>query len=118
MISEVEKEVKKVPFQQSCGQLGGRGVFQAFGRAAEGLLPDLVASWVTGHATRSEASETLGGGSVTSTVIYCWMAAIVKVSDTEVSEEGEEEEVPDEFLCTGSLVENDLIVTSASCAIQ
>ena len=45
------------------------------------------------------------GGDVTSTVLYCWMAAIV-------------EQLPGDkkkFLCTGTLVRQDLIVTSASC---
>ena len=45
------------------------------------------------------------GGDVTSTVLYCWMAAIV-------------EQLPGDkkkFLCTGTLVKQDLIVTSASC---
>ena len=81
-------------------------MFDAFGRAADGLLPDLVANWVTGHTSHKMASEYIGGGAVTSTVIYCWMAAVVSVW-----EDGETE-----FLCTGSLVRKDLIVTSASCA--
>jgi hypothetical protein len=98
-----------------CGQLGGRDVFEAFGRAAEVLLPDLVANWVTGHPSHKMASEYIGGGAVTSTVIYCWMAAIVKM---EVNSEGEAEHEQKEFLCTGTLVRKDLVVTSASCAIQ
>ena len=80
-------------------------MFAAFGRAADGLLPDLVANWVTGHPSHKMASEHIGGGAVTSTVIYCWMAAVVSVW-----EDGSQ------FLCTGSLVKRDLIVTSASCA--
>ena len=95
--------------EDSCGQLGGRSVFEAFGRAAEGLLPDLVANWVTGHPSHKMASEYIGGGAVTSTVIYCWMAAVVRVLDG-----GDKIE----FLCTGSLVRKDLVVTSASCANQ
>jgi len=92
--------------EDTCGQLGGRSVLEAFGRAADGLLPDLVANWVTGHPTHKMASEYIGGGAVTSTVIYCWMAAVVSVW----------EDGRTEFLCTGSLVKKDLIVTSASCA--
>ncbi len=86
-------------------------MIEAFGRAAEGLLPDLVANWVTGHPSRKMASEYIGGGAVTSTVIYCWMAAIVKVKE---GEDGG----PADFLCTGSLVKRDLVVTSASCAAK
>ena len=44
-------------------------------------------------------------GDVTSTVLYCWMAAIV-------------EQLPGDkkkFLCTGTLVKPDLIISSASC---
>jgi V8-like Glu-specific endopeptidase len=44
-------------------------------------------------------------GDVTSTVLYCWMAAIV-------------EQLPggkSKFVCTGTLVKQDLVVTSASC---
>ncbi len=104
-----------------CGLLGGRGVLDAFGRAGEGLLPDLVANWVTGHATQRAASEYVGGGVVTSTVIYCWMAAVVRIREPRGDEEEEEdEETPDmeEMLCTGSLVATDAIITSAECMVQ
>ena len=47
----------------------------------------------------------ISGGRVTSTVLYCWVAAIV-TRDTE------------EFVCTGTLVAEDLVITSGSCISQ
>ena len=47
----------------------------------------------------------ISGGRVTSTVLYCWVAAIV-TRDTEA------------FVCTGSLVAEDLVITSGSCISQ
>ena len=49
-------------------------------------------------------------GDVTSTVLFCWLAAIMEIS----TKEGQ----PDQFICTGALVEPDLIVTSASCTLR
>ncbi len=99
-----------------CGVLGGRGLLEAFGAAAaHDLLPDLVANWVTGHPTRQAASEHVGGGVVTSTVIYCWMAAVVRMR----KEPGEDkEEEVEEMLCTASLVHTDLVITSAACTVE
>jgi len=95
-----------------CGKLGGKGVQEAFGSAADSLLPDLVASWVTGHATKAEASEYVGGGTVTSTVLHCWMAAVVRVKKVAGKEETEE------VLCTGVLAAPDVVVTSAECTMK
>lgn len=105
-----------------CGRLGGAAVLQAFGRAADNLLPDLVFSWVTGGQSNQkkptarlndEDDEQLEpriiAGDVTSTVLFCWMAAIM-----EKTKEGE----PNQFICTGALVEPDLVVTSASCTLR
>eukprot|EP00095_Tigriopus_kingsejongensis_P012218 maker-scaffold927_size80360-snap-gene-0.26 protein:Tk12218 transcript:maker-scaffold927_size80360-snap-gene-0.26-mRNA-1 annotation:"hypothetical protein DAPPUDRAFT_324324" len=94
-----------------CGVLGGKGLLQAFGKVAQGLLPDLVASWVSGQhggGKNREQSEYVGGGVVTSTVIYCWMAAVV----------AQTAEGRNEFVCTGTLVKQDLVVVSASCAME
>lgn len=104
-----EPNVKKAVKPDTCGVLGGKGLLQAFGKAAEGLLPDLVASWVTGHhgGKEQKSSEFIGGGVVTSTVIYCWMAAIM----TEVN--GQKE-----FLCTGTLIKTDVVLVSATCATE
>ncbi|CAG0882835.1 unnamed protein product [Cyprideis torosa] len=44
-------------------------------------------------------------GQVTSTVVWCWMAAFV-----EKNPNGN-----DKFLCTGALIEQDLVVSTASC---
>ena len=38
-------------------------------------------------------------------MVYCWMVAIVRVGD-----KGE-----DQLVCSGTLVNTDLVVTSASC---
>ena len=96
-----------------CGYLGGKGIFDAFGRAGLGILPDLVASWVTGHSSQKEASEFIGGGTVTSTVIYCWMIAIVRKKETL-----DEKPAHDQLICTGTLVHTDLVLISASCTIE
>ena len=42
---------------------------------------------------------------MTSTVLYCWVAAIV------TRDKGE-------FVCTGTLVAEDLVITSGSCINQ
>lgn len=47
----------------------------------------------------------ISGGRVTSTVLYCWVAAIV------TRDKGE-------FVCTGTLVAEDLVITSGSCINQ
>ena len=66
---------------------------QAFGRAADNLLPDLVFSWITGGqsnqkkptARLDDEEELLEpriiAGDVTSTVLFCWMVNI-KVVDS------------------------------------
>ena len=105
-----------------CGRLGGgAAVMQAFGRVAHELLPDLVASWVTGGSQalggkrarlevegepdKDDVEGRIIGGDVTSTIMYCWMAAIVEVLPSGTHR----------FVCTGTLVHPDLVVTSASC---
>ena len=118
---EIEAELRSSADSAQCGKLGGAAVLQAFGRAAHNLLPDLVFSWVTGGqgtkknpSARFDDEEELEpriiAGDVTSTVLYCWMAAIM-----EVSKDGDE---PDQFICTGTLVQPDLVVTSASCTLR
>ena len=108
------------PRSNQCGRLGGAAVLQAFGRAAHNLLPDLVFSWVTGGqsnkkspSARLDDEEDLEpriiAGDVTSTVLYCWLVAII-----EKSKDGNS----DQFICTGALVEPDLVVTSASCTLR
>ena len=111
--SQDEQSMESHDIVSECGHLGGRGVFEAFGTAAEGLLPDLVANWVTGHLSQEKASEFIGGGTVTSTVIHCWMAAILekKSSDSEKSAQ-------DRLVCTGVLVHTDLVITSAACTVE
>lgn len=103
--------------EPTCGKLGGAAVLQAYGRAAHNLLPDLVFSWLTGGQGQKQKQARLDdeelepriiAGEVTSTVLFCWMAAIM-----EKSKDG-----PDQFICTGTLVEPDLIVTSASCTLR
>ena len=49
-----------------------------------------------------------------STVIYCWMAAVVRISNDDVIDGDDVEEM----LCTATLVNHDLVVTSAECAQQ
>ena len=49
-----------------------------------------------------DAKGRISGGRVTSTVLYCWVAAIT-ARDT------------GEFICTGTLVAEDLVITSGSC---
>jgi hypothetical protein len=46
------------------------------------------------------------GGRVTSTVIWCWMAAFMAKNPGAGQ---------DTFLCSGALIENDLVVSTASC---
>ena len=48
------------------------------------------------------------GGQVTSAVVWCWMAAIMRKTH--------DPENPYSFVCSGTLVERDLVVTTASCA--
>ena len=45
-------------------------------------------------------------GDVTSTIMYCWMAAIVEILPQDKG---------NKFICTGALVREDLVLTSASC---
>ena len=75
---------------------------------------------MTGHASQRAASEYVGGGTVTSTVIYCWMAAVVRISPQVEGGEEEDAETPDteEVLCTASLVALDVVVTSAACMVE
>ena len=56
-----------------------------------------------------ELEPRIIAGDVTSTVLFCWMAAIMEKSAKQDS---------DQFICTGTLVEPDLIVTSASCTLR
>ena len=113
--------------KEVCGKLGGAAVFQAFGKLADKIRADLVASWVTGKKSTPTAANLsdkrarfdiegeldkhgteprIIAGDVTSTIMYCWMAAIV-----EILPDGEGAK----FVCTGALVKSDLVVTSASC---
>ena len=39
-----------IPQNQKCGKLGGAAIFQAFGKVSQKLMPNLVASWVTGQS--------------------------------------------------------------------
>ena len=95
------------PKQNTCGVKGGKSVEQAYGKeASKYILPLLIDSWVFGkdrdQKARFEDTEArVVGGKVTSTVLYCWVAAILTV-------EGE-------FVCTGTLVTDDLVLTSGSC---
>ena len=45
---KAELRTESVRTSPQCGRLGGAAVLQAFGRAADDLLPDLVFSWITG----------------------------------------------------------------------
>jgi len=116
---ELKAEVRTTEYPQ-CGKLGGAAVLQAFGRAAHNLLPDLVHAWVTGGQSNKkspsarfndeELEPRIIAGDVTSTVLFCWMAAIM--------EKSKDESEGDQFICTGTLVEPDLVVTSASCTLR
>jgi len=94
--------------QNQCGIKGGRAIQEAYGRAASKFMKDLVYSWVLGDSDKqqrdafSDTQSRIVGGAVTSTMLYCWVAAIVTKEEKE-------------FVCTGTLVTADLIVTSASC---
>merc|ERR550532_1709165 len=116
---ELKAELRTTEYPQ-CGKLGGAAVLQAFGRAAHNLLPDLVHAWVTGgQSSKKSPSARLNddelepriiAGDVTSTVLFCWMVAIM--------EKSKDESESDQFICTGTLVEPDLVVTSASCTLR
>ena len=117
-IEPIEPRIE--PTGSQCGKLGGAAVLQAFGRAAHNLLPDLVFSWVTGGQSNKkspsarlddedELEPRIIAGDVTSTVLFCWLVAIM-----EKSKDGNS----DQFICTGALVEPDLVVTSASCTLR
>jgi len=90
-----------------CGVKGGKSVEQAYGKeASKYIMPLLIDSWVFGkdqaQKARFEDTEArLIGGKVTSTVLFCWVAAIMTDEN--------------EFVCTGTLVADDLVVTSGSC---
>ena len=43
-------------------------------------------------------------------MLFCWMVAIM--------EKSKDESESDQFICTGTLVEPDLVVTSASCTLR
>eukprot|EP00096_Caligus_rogercresseyi_P003671 TRINITY_DN1706_c0_g1_i1.p1 TRINITY_DN1706_c0_g1~~TRINITY_DN1706_c0_g1_i1.p1 ORF type:complete len:557 (-),score=102.64 TRINITY_DN1706_c0_g1_i1:59-1729(-) len=99
---------RRLVSNDKCGSLGGQAVIQAFGRAAANLLPDLVASWVTGKTSSVGSSSRRGvndkdEAKVTSTVIYCWLAAVIEVETQKL-------------ICTGTLVQRDVVITTASCA--
>jgi len=116
---DLKAELRTTEYPQ-CGKLGGAAVLQAFGRAAHNLLPDLVHAWVTGgQSSKKSPSARLNddelepriiAGDVTSTVLFCWMVAIM--------EKSKDESESDQFICTGTLVEPDLVVTSASCTLR
>jgi len=119
MDEDLKAELRTTEYPQ-CGKLGGAAVLQAFGRAAHNLLPDLVHAWVTGgqgnkktpsaRLNDDELEPRIIAGDVTSTVLFCWMAAIM--------EKSKDESESDQFICTGTLVEPDLVVTSASCTLR
>ena len=81
---------------------------KSYGKAAtKYILPLLIDSWVFGkdpvqRARYDDSQGRISGGKVTSTVLYCWVAAIL-TKDT------------GEFVCTGTLVAEDLVITSGSC---
>jgi len=116
---ELKAEVRTTEYPQ-CGKLGGAAILQAFGRSAHNLLPDLVHAWVTGGQSNKkkpsarfndeELEPRIIAGDVTSTVLFCWMVAIM--------EKSKDESESDQFICTGTLVEPDLVVTSASCTLR
>ena len=94
------------PKEKVCGLKGGRYVEDAYGKAASKyILPLLIDSWVYGkdrdENAKARQEARISGGDVTSTVLYCWVAAII-------NKEGD-------FICTGTLVAEDLVVTSGSC---
>jgi len=95
------------PKTNICGVKGGKSVMQAYGKeASKYIMPLLIDSWVFGkdqsQKARFEDTEArVIGGKVTSTVLYCWVAAIMTLEN--------------EFVCTGTLVADDLVVTSGSC---
>ena len=40
----------KIPQSPVCGKLGGAAIFQVFGKLSQKLMPNMVASWVTGQS--------------------------------------------------------------------
>ena len=106
-ISTTPTAIKPKPAAKVCGVKGGQYVEKSYGSAASKyILPLLIDSWVFGKepVQRARYDDSLGrisGGKVTSTVLYCWVAAIL-------TKEGE-------FVCTGTLVAEDLVITSGSC---
>ena len=101
------QNVLKRPKNNICGVKGGKSVEEAYGKeASKYIMPLLIDSWVFGkdksQKARFEDTESrIIGGKVTSTVLYCWVAAIL-------TEENE-------FVCTGTLAADDLVITSGSC---
>ena len=99
---------KPGPQSKVCGLKGGQYVEKSYGKAAtKYILPLLIDSWVFGkdpvqRARYDDTEGRISGGKVTSTVLYCWVAAIL-TRDT------------GEFVCTGTLVAEDLVITSGSC---
>ena len=93
--------------RRQCGVKGGRSVVEAYGEKASAYMMDFfIDSWVFGKNAQQKArfedtEARIIGGKVTSTMLYCWIAAIV-------TKEGE-------FVCTGTLVADDLVVTTGSC---
>ena len=93
--------------RRQCGVKGGRSVVEAYGeKASEYMMDFFIDSWVFGKDAKQKArfedsQARIIGGKVTSTMLYCWIAAIV-------TEKGD-------FICTGTLVADDLVVTSGSC---
>jgi len=101
------QNVTPKPKNHDCGIKGGKSVEQAYGKeASKYIMPLLIDSWVFGkdkeQKARFEDTEArVIGGKVTSTVLYCWVAAILTEDN--------------EFVCTGTLVTDDLVLTSGSC---
>ena len=102
-----DKAVEERRRKRQCGVKGGRSVVEAYGKkASEYMMDFFIDSWVFGKDAKQKArfedsQARIIGGKVTSTMLYCWIAAIV-------TKEGE-------FICTGTLVADDLVVTSGSC---
>ena len=101
------KAVEERRKRRQCGVKGGKSVLEAYGKkASEYMMDFFIDSWVFGKDAQQKArfedtQARIIGGKVTSTMLYCWIAAIV-------TKEGE-------FICTGTLVADDLVVTSGSC---
>ncbi|XP_043208761.1 uncharacterized protein LOC122374217 isoform X1 [Amphibalanus amphitrite] len=104
--------VSGVAFQRppvSGGPKGSHGSLStSIGQPSCGVMGSSLATLLARNRFRPRIDDSPEGGEVTSAVVWCWMAAIMRKT--------RDPENPYSFVCSGTLVERDLVVTTASCA--